>query len=77
MNIKLNPEIEIDVYELIDSRINTINFELKNYDSEFVLKDIQKHLKSSFKYVYFNEKKKELEFLQKMINLIGDDEDAA
>jgi hypothetical protein len=64
------------VYELIDARINTINFELANYDSEFVRKDIPSHLKSSFKHTYFNEKRKELLFLNQMINLIEDDESA-
>jgi len=64
-----------EVYEYIDSRINTINFELNNYDSDFVLKSISKHLKGSFKYVYFNEKKKELEFLRNMVALMQEEEE--
>lgn len=66
-----------DVYKLIDSRINTINFELVNYNSEFVVKQIPRHLKDSFKCAYFNEKKKELLFLDQMINLIEGEANAA
>lgn len=66
-----------DVYKLIDSRINTINFALANYDSEFVVSSIPKHLKESFRKPYFNEKKKELLFLDQMINLIEDEANAA
>lgn len=65
------------IYNLIDSRINTINFELINYDSEFVVKQIPRHLKDSFKCTYFNEKKKELLFLDQMINLIEGEANAA
>ena len=63
-----------ETYQFIDSRINTINFELQNYDSEFVLKHIPINLKSAFKPFYCYEKMKELKFLEQMINLIGDED---
>lgn len=66
-----------DIYNLIESKINTIHFELENYDSVFIRKDIPKYIKPQFKDTFFNEKKKELEFLQQMINLIEDGTDEA
>jgi hypothetical protein len=72
-----SPSMDLDVYNLIDSRISTINFELANYDSVFIRKDIPRHIKAQFKSTFFNEKKKELEFLQQMIDLIEDETDEA
>jgi hypothetical protein len=59
--------IKKDPLQLIDERADKINFELENYDSPFVLKEIDKHLKSSFKYIYFKEKEKELLFLKELV----------
>lgn len=71
----LNANNAMDAHNLIDARINTINFEITNYDSKFILKDIPQHLKGAFKYVFFQEKRKEMLFLKKMIELLEDQDD--
>lgn len=60
-------DIKRDVPQLIDERVNRIIFEIENYDSPFVLKDIDQNIKSFFKDIYFKEKEKELLFLKELV----------
>lgn len=66
-----------NIYQLIDARVDTINSELVNYDSKFVCKDVPKDLRAQFKCAYFKEKKKELLFLNQMVHMMEKEENAS